>query len=171
MPAPVANTNALTHGMAAGALPPGCGHVVKATKALRTSLQNAVMAARGQVSITDAAAINTAIRFERLAMLAQRWLRLSCDTMSHDQRLAYAREVARASAERDKAIRSLKLDADADPMAALAAAFAIEPQQPAVLSADDAGPPFESPSTAEGSSGPENCAECYTESGTITDQS
>src|SRR5262245_7692473 len=115
MPAPIANTNALTHGMTLGAMPSGCGYVAARTKQLRTALQNAVMALKGEVSIVDAAAINTATRAERLAMLAQRWLRLNCDVMGHDARLAYAREVVKASETRDRAIRALKLDVS-DPM-------------------------------------------------------
>jgi len=160
MPAPIANQNALQQGMTAGSLPDGCSYIANKTKALRSALQQAVLAVRGEVSITDAAAINTAVRAERLAMLAQRWLRLSAETMSHDQRLAYARETVKASEQRDKAIRSLNLDAAADPMAALAAEFNATPTEHHTPPQDAAGPTPESsdaeivPANAAGEFGP-----------------
>ena len=43
-------------------------------------------------------------------MLAGRWLRQSEASLTPDQRLAFSREVARASSERDKCIRLLGLD-------------------------------------------------------------
>jgi len=44
-------------------------------------------------------------------------VRQSSDPMSHDQRLNYSREFARASASRDAAIRELKLSADPQTLA------------------------------------------------------
>lgn len=137
MPAPIANQNALQHGLTAGSLPPGCSYITNRTKAFRSALQAAVLAVKGEVSIVDAASINTATRAERLALLAGRWLRLSAHEMTHDQRLAYAREVVKASEQRDRALRALNLDAADDPMAELLASFASP--------APDAGERIETP--------------------------
>ena len=65
---------------------------------------------RGEVGLADAAAINSAVRWERHAMLAQRWLRVDVAGMDASTRLAYSRDVARASSERDKCIRALGLE-------------------------------------------------------------
>jgi hypothetical protein len=67
------------------------------------------MEARGEVTLTDAAFVNTAYRAERHAQLAQRWLALEAENMTPADRLNYSREVVRASAERDKAIQALCL--------------------------------------------------------------
>jgi len=118
------NRNAVRHGLLAGALPKGCSYIAQASNFARGELEKAVQAARGKVTLADAATIQTVLRWERHAMLAGRWLRRSFDELTHDQRLYFSREVARASAERDKAIDRLKLDAEApwgslfgDPMA------------------------------------------------------
>ncbi|MDX1945220.1 MAG: hypothetical protein SFU86_07425 [Pirellulaceae bacterium] len=63
------------------------------------------------MGVLDAAVINTAARWEQHALLATRWLRISFDQLSHDQRLNFSREIARASSERDKALRELRLNA------------------------------------------------------------
>ena len=65
---------------------------------------------RGEVGLADAAAINSAVRWERHAMLAQRWLRVDVGDMDATTRLAYSRDVAKASSERDKCIRALGLE-------------------------------------------------------------
>ena len=64
----------------------------------------------GEVGLADAAAINSAVRWERHAMLAQRWLRVDAGDMDASTRLAYSRDVAKASSERDKCIRALGLE-------------------------------------------------------------
>jgi hypothetical protein len=108
--------NNLLHGLRAvtlGGTPKGAAYVGRLTLALRTQLEQAVVDAKGEVSLPDACAINTACRWERHAQLATRWLRLNFDNMTLDQRLNFSREVAKASASRDAAIRELKLDRDA----------------------------------------------------------
>jgi hypothetical protein len=67
------------------------------------------MEARGEITLVDAAYVNTAYRAERHAQLAQRWLALEAESMTPADRLNYSREVVRASAERDKAIAGLDL--------------------------------------------------------------
>ena len=57
-----------------------------------------------------ACVIGSAVRWQIHAELCSRWLRLAGDTMSHSDRLAYSRESARASSERDRHLRLLGLD-------------------------------------------------------------
>jgi hypothetical protein len=75
----------------------------------RRELEAAVMEARGEITLVDAAYVNTAYRAERHAQLAQRWLAMEAAEMTPADRLNYSREVVRASAERDKAIAALDL--------------------------------------------------------------
>jgi hypothetical protein len=109
------NKNTLTHGLdashglRAGRLPKGCGYIVRAVNDFTRSFNRALIAQKGEVSFTDAASVNSATRWERHSCLALRWLRLHCETMTHDQRLTYSREIAKASAERDKCIRATGL--------------------------------------------------------------
>lgn len=111
--APPNNANAIRHGLRTGQLPPGCSYVRRLVTTLRDALERATIDAHGEVGVYHAASINTAARFEQVALLAQRWLREGFAEMSHDQRLAYAREIAKASAARDAAIKSLSLDVKA----------------------------------------------------------
>jgi hypothetical protein len=104
------NTSGVRHGLTTSALPPGCKHIQISANRLRRQLEGAVLAARGRVSLTDAAIIATALRWERHASLAGRWLRLRAKDMSPGELLQFSRDVARASAERDRAILLLKLD-------------------------------------------------------------
>jgi len=104
------NSNAMTHGLYSGALPAGCGYIRKYTDKLRVTLERAVLAMASELTVYDAACIMSAVRWERHALLAQKWLRLHSAEMTHDQRLAYSREIARASTERDRSIKALGLD-------------------------------------------------------------
>lgn len=106
--APKSNKNAIRHGLTCGQLPKGCTWVATLANELRKSLEDAVATAKGEISLYDAAIINSATRWERHAMLAQRWLRVET-TLTIDQKLAFHREVARASTERDKCLKELGL--------------------------------------------------------------
>ncbi|MEQ9379402.1 MAG: hypothetical protein RJP95_00955 [Pirellulales bacterium] len=108
--APKGNVNAIRHGLVAGSLPKKCGYVQRLTKEFRDDLAQAVNEAKGELSITDVCFVDTASRWQRHGLLAQRWLRRESETMSHDQRLAYSREIARAGTERDRCIKQLGLD-------------------------------------------------------------
>lgn len=94
-----------------GKLPPSLARVERSANKLRKILESAVLAAWGEIDVAHALAINTAARWERHADLALRWLREHGAEMSHAERLQYSREIARASAERDKAVASLGLGA------------------------------------------------------------
>lgn len=107
--APIGNANRMRHGLRGSGLPAGCGHIRKAVNDFRRQLEDAILEARGEITLVDAANVSTAFRWEKHAQLAQRWLRLEAESMSPADRLAYSRDVARASAERDKAIAALGL--------------------------------------------------------------
>lgn len=106
----IANFNAGRHGLRSGKLPPGCAYIARATNEFRRALEDAVLAVRDEISIIDAANICSAIRFERHALLAQRWLRLECEKFDPTVRLNYSKAVAWASVERDRCLKSLGLD-------------------------------------------------------------
>jgi hypothetical protein len=108
--APTENRNAMRHGLRAGQLPKDAKYIENRLNAFRRQLEDAVMADKGAVSLVDAAAIQTCIRWERHAALAQRWLTKAGDTLKPAERLHFSREIARASSERDKALTPLALE-------------------------------------------------------------
>ncbi|HWL07147.1 MAG TPA: hypothetical protein VNQ76_01925, partial [Planctomicrobium sp.] len=95
-------------------MPPGCAAIRRSIDQLRRQLEDACVAAHGEIGIVAAAQIQTAIRWERHAMLAQRWLRLNADALEPTERLKYSSDIARASSERDKVISALNLNARRD---------------------------------------------------------
>ncbi len=105
------NSNALRHGLKCGKLPADAKYVENRLNAFRRTLEAAVIDNKGEVNLQDAASIQTCIRWERHACLAQRWLNKMQDELKPEQRLNFSREIARASAERDKAIAALQLGA------------------------------------------------------------
>jgi hypothetical protein len=107
------NRNNLRHGLRAGKLPLDAAHVENQCNALRRTLEDAVLAARGAVTLTDAANVATATKWERHGALCLRWLRKAKDLKPLEQ-LTFSREIAKASTERDKAIALLRLDRDPD---------------------------------------------------------
>jgi hypothetical protein len=123
--------NAIRHGLTAGALPPGCGYVKRIIGEFRTSLEASVIEVHGSIDLYRAGVIQTALRLERHALLCQRWLRKGEGTLTPDQRLAYSRDIGKASAERDKCLRELGINAKAasDPWADLDATATTKPAQ------------------------------------------
>src|SRR4051812_30154928 len=110
MGAPLHNRNALRHGLRGGQLPKGEKNVEVRLCKFRQTLEDAVLAAHHEVNLIAAATIQTIVRWERHAALAQRWLAKEGHTMTAIERLKYSREIAMASKERDKALHSLDLD-------------------------------------------------------------
>ncbi len=108
---PKGNTNSIRHGLLSGKMPKGCQYVENRMNSFRRQLEAEVIVVHGSVSIVQAASINTAVKWERHGMLAQRWLRLECDDLKPADKLAFSREIAKASTERDKALAQLGLDA------------------------------------------------------------
>lgn len=103
----------IRHFFVAGKLPPGTKDIQNRCNAMRRMLEEAVIDAKGSVSITDASCINSAIRWERHGQLCNRWLLVNHANMSHLDKMKFSRETADASDKRDKSIRLLGLDRDA----------------------------------------------------------
>jgi hypothetical protein len=120
MGAPMGNKNATRHGLVAGRLPAGCRYIARDISRFRSALEQAVIDAGRDIDIMAAAAIQSATRWETHAQLCRRWLRTEAN-LDPDQRLAFSREIARASSERDKCLDRLGLDraSNADPWKAL----------------------------------------------------
>lgn len=107
------NGCAIRHGIKAGKLPKGCLYIERRANALRRQLEQAVLDARGGVSLVEAAMIQTVCEWEKHAALCQRWLRKQGDTMKPSEFLEFSREIAKARDGRNKALAALKLDRDA----------------------------------------------------------
>lgn len=110
--APQANRNAMRHGLRAGMLPKGAAYIKRECDTMRREIETAVLARHGEVDLYRAALIQTAMRWERHGMLVQRWLRKEAVTMDAAQRLAYSRDIARASENRDRCLKELGLNVD-----------------------------------------------------------
>lgn len=105
------NTNGATHGMyVLGMLPKRLRNIERRAATFRRKLEDAVVERHGGVSVTQGALINSAARWERMAMLANNWLAKNWEDMGHMERLAYIKEATRASSERDKCLKGLHLD-------------------------------------------------------------
>lgn len=102
---------AFRHGLRSPGYTAKCRKEEQNVNSFRRTVEDTTFAAKGEVTLSDALAINTATRWERHALLAARWLRLHGDAMDHTERLSFSREVARASTERDKALATLQLNA------------------------------------------------------------
>lgn len=107
------NRNAIRHGLHAGKLPPDLAFIENRLNEFRRRLEDKVIAERKEITLQDAGVIQTVLRWERHATLAQRWLTKAANELKPIERLNFSREVAKASTERDKAIAMLKLDRDA----------------------------------------------------------
>ncbi len=108
--APRENRNAMRHGLKAGSLPKDAKYIEIRMNVIRRNLEDAVIQCRGDVSIEDAAYIQTALRWERHAALAQRWLTKQYNKLKPMEQLKFSHEIASASAKRDTAISMLQLD-------------------------------------------------------------
>jgi hypothetical protein len=130
-------------GLIGGRLPKGCHYIRRLSEQFRRDLEASVCAIKGEVGISDAAAIQTAMRWERHALLAQRWMSELFDKLTPDQKLAFSRDIARASTERDKCIAALGLQAASakDVWAALDAAAPKPELPPSPATAAAAGRP------------------------------
>lgn len=107
------NQNSTRHGMRGTKLPKGCQHIENAVNALRRRVEEAVLAAKGLIGVSDAAAINSILKWERHGLLAAYWLRKEAEKLSAADRLRFSEAVAKASDSRDRNIRALGLDRDA----------------------------------------------------------
>lgn len=114
--APTGNTNAARHYLRAGKLPKKLMYVEHRINGFRRHLEEQVAKSKnGEVSLVDAAAINSACKWERHGLLAQHWLRHEAENLSPSERLKFSAEIAKASDNRDKNLRLLGLDAEPEP--------------------------------------------------------
>jgi hypothetical protein len=113
-PKSAGNSNAVRHGLKAAKLPKDAKYVEHQLNRLRRELEAAVVDAKGEVSLTDASIILTAVAWQRHGALSQRWLRIKGDDLKPEQLIAFSREIAKASSERDRAIAALELNAKRD---------------------------------------------------------
>jgi len=133
---------------------------------MRRELEAAVVELRGEISLSDAAVIQTATRYERHAALASKWLRENPD-LPIETRLNISRDIAKASGERDKCIKLLGLGArHHDPLALLRQQFGIaRPATPTPpLEVPDAGNPPSASDRAGASPGKEPESEAHWDS-------
>jgi len=159
----VATNEHVKHGLTAGRLlPKGCGWIILLSRRFQHSLVAAVKRQRAEIgqdpddvelTLWELAAIQTCVRWERHAVLSQRWMRVH-DDLKPMELLHFSREVCRASNERDKCMRSLGLDAGlADTYAGL---YGDEPddgeERPARPLVLDVGPGNSDPPWIEGES-------------------
>lgn len=107
---PKGNGNALRHGLRAGKLPRDCAYLENRLNAFRREIETAVLAAKGEITLTDAGLIQSCLRWERHAGLAQRWLTKQGDKLKPVELLQFSREIAKASSERDKSLAALALN-------------------------------------------------------------
>lgn len=110
------NRNRMRHALrsSTGRLPPKCGWIKSLVAEERRMFQQAILERKGVISLLDALCLQSALRWAQHAWLCQRWLRLAAETMSDSDRLAYSREVARASTERDRCVERLDLASKPD---------------------------------------------------------
>jgi hypothetical protein len=107
---PKGNRNNLRHGLKAGNLPKGCRGIENHVNILRREIEDAIIAKKGEVGITDAATVHTIVRWERHAMLCTYWLRKEADNLSACDRFRFSEAIGKASESRDRSIRLLDLD-------------------------------------------------------------
>ncbi len=99
---PKGNGNAQRHGMKGSKLPKGCEYIEHRVNALRRQVEAALIAAKGEISIVDAAAVNSILKWERHGLLAAHWLRHEADKLSASDRLRFSEAIAKASDNRDR---------------------------------------------------------------------
>lgn len=111
---PKGNLNSGRHFLRAGSLPKRLKYIEVRLNCFRRNVESLVVAQKGEVSLLDAARINTALRHERHAILAQHWLRVEGERMAASDRLRFSEAIGKASDSRDKALVALGLDKQTD---------------------------------------------------------
>jgi hypothetical protein len=117
MPAPKNNENARRHGqrcrfgLMIGGGPKATRYITAKLCVFREALEQAVIVAHGEVGLLHAAAISTALRWERASALSTKWFRENGDAMTVLDRVALQKSIAEASERRDRALEKLKIDA------------------------------------------------------------
>ncbi len=119
---PVGNLNAAKNGsrlrtkrLVVGELPKQLLSVKRETRAYRRAIEDAVVAVRGEVTVTDAHAIDTASAATAHAGICRWLLRNKIDEMKTSDVLSCSSSIVKAKQARDQAIKSLGLDVSPEP--------------------------------------------------------
>ncbi|MGE3408720.1 MAG: hypothetical protein AB7I37_18010 [Pirellulales bacterium] len=89
---------------------PGANYVRTTLAEFRHDLEAAVLDAKGKLSVTDLALIQSAARHEGRVLLIQRWLCAAGADAPVAERIGWLKEIGAATDSRDKAIEKLALD-------------------------------------------------------------
>ena len=112
---PLGNRNAARHGLRAWCsvkrLPPGAGAIRRQLYAERDEIHAAVVSSHGEISLTHAALVQSAIRHSGRASLLERWLRVE-PGLSVSERIAILKEIGAATDSRDRCLERLDLKTD-----------------------------------------------------------
>lgn len=100
------------HGLRSGVLPKELNYISISMNVFRRHLEDELVRLKGSIDVYDAATVQTVIRWERHACVAQRWLTKEFKKLSPIERLKFSEAIAKASSERDKAIERLQLPRD-----------------------------------------------------------
>lgn len=95
-----------------GKLPDHAKYVENRRNRMRRGLEASVKAIHGAISTMQECHINTALKWEVYGALCQLELRTHGDTLSVEKRLDISERIAKASANRDRALEKLGLDRD-----------------------------------------------------------
>lgn len=137
--------------LALGELPSSMRGAGKTSAKLRLALEGAVIERHGEIDLVHAGLIVTACRWERHAAIASWLFRRDFASMTAGERLTYSREIARASAERDKAVAALRLTRnEQDILDALYAAPLPDTRDIGQSSASEAAPPADASNAGVG---------------------
>lgn len=144
------NANRVTHGLRSrqpfrlvlGKLPKAMARVEIDAQHFRRALEQATLDRHGEIDLPKSGLIATAAAWQRHSALCVRWLREHEAKMTHAERLSYSREIATASANRDKAVAALRLERTAqDALDALYSSPVAATRDVAPSSASTAIPP------------------------------
>lgn len=98
------------YGLLIGTMEAGTGYVTKTLFSFRRAVVDALERQPGRtIGVVEAGLIQSALRWERVALLAQRYLRRESDKLDAAQRLAYLKATAECSSRRDSCLEKLGL--------------------------------------------------------------
>ena len=104
-----ANRSAFRHGLRSSRWPAGFSYQERQCNLYRRVLEDVVLAQRGEIDVIDAGTIHSAVQWAAHGAKAAKWLADGAD-LSPSDKLNHSREIARASTERDRAVKALGLD-------------------------------------------------------------
>lgn len=116
MPGTQGNQNAATHGvygfLTTGRMPKSASYVKRQLGVFRRSLEQITTAKYGEITLSKAALISSAIRHEGRFQLLARWLSKVDEASPLKDRLELLRAMGDATEARDRALRSLGINGE-----------------------------------------------------------